>query len=525
MPKAKPVPDTTRGPGFTRRRLLLSAATLTGAAWLGSGAVSRALAEGSATDIPARSPLGLPTDLKNPREVLSSGGRFRLDLTMRQSEIELPYARAKLRLYEGEIPGPTFRVAPGDDMEITLHNDMPPNTDPSAVVLNTPNEFSTTNLHFHGFHVSPKGNSDNVYLQIHPGESFNYIVRLPEDHPAGNYWYHPHRHGSVALQVASGCGGMMIVGGALDEVPEVAAAIERVMVFQCPVVDPKAEDLDSYDTIWSLDAERFWLVNGEYRPRIYMRAGEVQHWRMLNAGDQQFLPMRLDGLELYEIGFDGNPYPEARQTDEIFLAPGNRMNLMVKALEPGSYTLRRPAFSQGKQPLDEVLMAEVIVLPANTARIAPDVKMGTELPKGPLPRNAILSDITDAEIVRTRQIVLGVSDVQGMFKDTVFTLNGAPFDPQRDDIVARLGEAEEWELVNTTPYPHPIHVHVNPMQVTKINGVPLADPQWQDTIAVPAAGTVTLRMRFTDFDGRFVMHCHILPHEDLGMMFNVAIQA
>ncbi|MEQ9259809.1 MAG: multicopper oxidase family protein, partial [Roseovarius sp.] len=464
-------------------------------------------------------------DLLNPREVHAAGGRFRLDLTMKQSEIELPYAKAHLRLYEGEIPGPTFRVAPGDDMEITLHNDMPPNTDSGTPILNEPNEFSTTNLHFHGFHVSPKANSDNVYLQIHPGESFNYVVRLPEDHPAGNYWYHPHRHGSVALQVASGCAGMMIVKGTLDEVPKVAAAIERVMVFQAPVVDPKAEDLESYDTIWSLDSERFWLVNGQYRPRIYMRAGEVQHWRLLNAGDAQFLPMQLEGLELWEIGFDGNPYPEARRTEEISIAPGNRMNLLVKAGEPGSYTLNRPQFMQGKTQIPEVLMAEVIVLTADTDRIGADVKMGTELPKGPLPKNRILTDITDEEIVRRRKIVLGVSEVKGMFKDTVFTLNGAPFDPKRDDIVAKLGEAEEWELVNSTPFPHPIHVHVNPMQVTHINGEELAHKHWQDTVAVPAAGTVTLRMRFTDFDGRFLMHCHILPHEDTGMMLNVAIQA
>lgn len=525
MPQVKFDPAHTRQNGITRRSLLLSAASIGGTAWLGTGVMTGAFAASSATEVPARSPLGLDGDLKNPREVNSVGGRFKLDLTMKQSQVELPYAKAKLRLYEGEIPGPTFRVAPGDDMEITLHNDMPPNADPSPAVLNTPNEFSTTNLHFHGFHVSPKGNSDNVYLQIHPGESFNYIVRLPDDHPAGNYWYHPHRHGSVALQVASGCGGMMVVRGTLDDVPEVAAAIERVMVFQCPVVDPKAEDLESYDTIWSLDAERYWLVNGQYHPRIYMRAGEVQHWRLLNAGDQQFLPMQLDGLGLYEIGFDGNPYPEARQTDEIFIAPGNRMNLMVKATEPGSYMLKRPAFMQGKAQLEEVLMAEVIVLPADSDRIAPDVKMGTELPKGPLPKNSILTDITDDEIIRSRQIVLGVSDEKGMFKDTVFTLNGEPFDPKRDDIVAKVGEAEEWELVNTTPFPHPIHVHVNPMQVIKVNGEPLPHKQWQDTIAVPAAGTVTLRMRFTDFDGRFVMHCHILPHEDLGMMLNVAIQA
>ena len=443
---------------------------------------------------------------------------------MEMADIELPYAKARLRTYLGEVPGPTFRVTPGDEMEITLHNNMPPNRDIGVPILNTPNEFNSTNLHFHGFHVSPKGNSDNVYLQINPGESFNYVVKLPEDHPPGNYWYHPHRHGSVAVQVASGCAGMMVVQGGLDEVPEVAAALERVMVFQAPVVDTTTNTLDSYNTIWDLATERYWLINGQYKPRIYMREGEVQHWRILNAGDEQFLPMVLPGLEVWAIGFDGNPYPEPEKIDTISVAPGNRINVMVKAGAPGVYVLDRPAFNQGKTPIPAAQMAEVIVLPADTDRVPSDVKMGTEIPSGPLPTSTVLTDITDDEIVRTRTINLGAKDVEGMFKGMVFTLNGEPFDPDRDDIVAKLGEAEEWDFVNLTPFPHPIHVHVNPMQVIKINGEPVNRKHWQDTVVVPAAGSATVRMRFTEFDGRFVMHCHILPHEDLGMMLNVNIQ-
>ncbi len=507
------------------RRALLMAGTAVLGTVAGLGRISNAIAQETPTDIPAQSPLGLADDLRNPREVWSADGRFQLDLPMQVADIELPYDKARLRTYGGEIPGPTFRVSPGDEMQITLHNNMPPNRDTAPPVLNTPNEFNSTNLHFHGFHVSPKANSDNVYLQINPGESFNYVVLLPDDHPAGSYWYHPHRHGSVAVQVASGCAGMMVVRGTLDEVPEVAAAVERVMVFQAPVVGTKTSELDSYETIWDLASERYWLINGQYKPRIYMREGEVQHWRILNAGDEQFLPMTLNGLELWEIGFDGNPYPEARQIDEIFVAPGNRMNLMVKAGAPGSYILDRPAFDQGKTPIPAAQMAELIVLPEGSDRVPDTIKLGTEIPRGPLPKNRILTDITDDEIVRKRSIELGAKDVDGMFKGMVFTLNGQPFDPKRDDIVAKLGEAEEWELVNLTPFPHPIHVHVNPMQVIAINGEPLKRKHWQDTIAVPAAGTVTLRMRFTDFDGRFVMHCHILPHEDLGMMLNVNIMS
>lgn len=478
----------------------------------------------SETHIPAQSPLGLNGDLKNPREIISVNGRFSTDLNMVIARYDLPYASASLRLYEGEIPGPTFRVSPGDEMEIALHNRFPPNPDHDPIV-NTPNQFNSTNLHFHGFHVSPKGNSDNVYLQINPGESFNYLVQLPDDHPAGNYWYHPHRHGSVAVQVASGCAGMMIVRGTLDNVPEVAEAIERIMVFQSPVVDPEIAKLDSYNTIWTLDSERFWLVNGAYQPKIYMREGEVQHWRLLNAGDEQFLPMTLEGLDIHEIGFDGNPLYEARETDKIEIAPGNRSNIMVKATKVGIYDLLRPAFMQGKTAIPEVKMAQVVVLPADTDRITENVKMGSRIPKGPLPKNSVLTDIKDDEITNRRQIVLGVQKTPGMFKDIVFTLNGEPFDISRDDIVAKLGDAEEWEFVNTTPFPHPIHVHVNPMQVTHLNDEALANKHWQDTVTVPAAGTATVRMRFTEFDGKFVMHCHILPHEDLGMMLNVNIEA
>lgn len=117
-----------------------------------------------------------------------------------------------------------------------------------------------------------------------------------------------------------------------------------------------------------------------------MRQGEVQHWRWLNAGDEQFLPMTVDGLDLFEIGFDGNPYDHARQTDQIMIAPGNRSNIMVRAPEVGVYELIRPAFTQGTADLPEARMAQVIVLPADTDRIPEGVKMGTRIPEGPLPK-------------------------------------------------------------------------------------------------------------------------------------------
>ncbi|WP_210259161.1 multicopper oxidase domain-containing protein [Agrobacterium sp. a22-2] len=479
----------------------------------------------TAKTTPAASPLGIADDLANPSEVHSVDGRLRTRLFMSIADVLLPSGPAKLRIFNESLPAPTLRLKAGDTLEIAFENRMPENPDTTAMVLNVPNRFNTTNVHYHGFHVSPRGNSDNVYLQIEPGHHFNYVVRIPEDHPAGNYWYHPHRHGSVSAQVASGAAGMAIIGGALDTVPEVAAAVERVMVLQAPI--PGVDGvLATEDPIWPpLNGERNFLINGAYRPRIYMREGEVQHWRVLHAGDAQFLPLTAEGLELYEIGRDGNPLPRAEIVDTVDLAPGNRVNLLVKATKPGTYQLLRPAFNQGKQPLDEIMLADIVVIPANDSRVAAGKPFGRDIPAGDLPKNRILTDIADSEITMQRKFVLGMSEVKGFFKDTEFTINSQPFDPRRDDVTAKLGAVEEWTLVNTTPYPHPLHIHVNPFQLMDSNGVPDPRKPWLDTVAVPASGTVRFRTRFTDFAGRYVMHCHILPHEDTGMMINVNIEA
>lgn len=507
---------------FSRRKFLQRSAamTLLGGTY-GAFSGGRWVSAGEAR--PEISPLGIAEDLVNPAELRSHNGRLKAELYMDITEVMLPSGPAKLRIFNGRLPAPTLRLMPGDTLEVAFENRMPPNADTEQMVTNTPNRFNTTNVHYHGFHVSPRGNSDNVYLNIDPGQRFNYVVKIPTDHPAGNYWYHPHRHGSVAAQVASGAAGMAIIGGALDSVPEIAAMVERVMVIQAPV--PGLEGLlTSEEPIWALDAERNFLINGSYRPRIYMREGEVQHWRVLHAGDAQFLPLTADGLELYEVGRDGNPLPKADQVTSVDLAPGNRVNILVKAQKVGTYELRRPAFSQGKQPLPDMLLAEIVVIAADDSRVARHIRFGRDVPAGPLPKNRILTDIADGEITGRRQFVLGVSTVKGFFHDTEFTINGEPFDPQRDDVVAKLGAVEEWTFVNTTPYPHPLHIHVNPFQVIDVNGVPDPRKPWLDTVAVPAAGTLRFRTRFTDFSGRYVMHCHILPHEDTGMMININIE-
>src|SRR5205807_5163695 len=133
-----------------------------------------------------------------------------------------------LRSDNGRLVGPTVRAEPGDVLRIRVDTRLPPVPERVVHDVNVPDGLSSTNIHTHGLHVSPEGNSDNVYLDIKPGRAQDYEIRIPKDHVAGTFWYHPHRHGSVALQTANGLAGALIIDGGLDAVREIEQAQERL---------------------------------------------------------------------------------------------------------------------------------------------------------------------------------------------------------------------------------------------------------------------------------------------------------
>ena len=187
------------------------------------------------------------------------------------------------------IPGPTLRLRRGDVLRIRIVNDLPPNRDPMPANIDQPHHLNTTNLHFHGSHVSPSGISDNVMRRMEPGESYDVEIAIPADHTAGTYWYHPHHHGGADVQVASGMAGAIIIEGDFDDVPEIAAARERLLVLGEVVFDAFGM-IESMDTLFPEHAVRFLTVNGQRAPTIAMQPGEVQRWRLA--------PRRLSGRHL-----------------------------------------------------------------------------------------------------------------------------------------------------------------------------------------------------------------------------------
>jgi FtsP/CotA-like multicopper oxidase with cupredoxin domain len=449
---------------------------------------------------------GLP--LLEPEVRRSINGELRTGLRAGYAYVDVGGHRLHVRTYDGMIPGPTLRARPGDVLHVRLVNDLPPNRDPHPHDHNLPHHFNTTNLHTHGLHVSPAGIADNVLRDMEPGQAYEIEVPIPASHLPGTYWYHPHRHGSANVQLASGMAGALILEGDFDDVPEIAEAREQVLIIQQLAPD-RFGTVEHFETVWPMDAARLVTINGQVAPTISMRPGEVQRWRIIQAGFHDYSPLVLDDHVLHEIAADGIALPGVRPRETILLTPGQRTDVLVQAGAPGTYALRSLPYDQELGPIRPWTLARVVV-----AGEALPMGLPTALPAPPH------ASIRDDELTGTRQLTFSARQPASGddFRDFEFVVDGRRFDPERVDQRIRLGAVEEWTITNLHDADHPFHIHTNAFQVVRINGQPLAEPIWRDTVNVTRLGSVTLRSRFEDFTGRFVLHCHILNHEDIGMM-------
>ena len=399
--------------------------------------------------------------------------------------------------YNGTSPGPTLVVRPGDLLRVTLRNGLG----------------RSTNLHTHGLHVSPEGTGDNVFRVVEPGATARFEYRIPPDHPAGTFWYHPHHHGTVADQVFGGLFGAIVVAG--DEEPVVDR--ERLLV----VSDTTLTSSGAVPAAGHMDAMlgregELVLVNGLLQPALEMAAGTTERWRVANACTSRYLDLMLDGLPWQLLGYDGQSLREPRDQDTLLLAPGNRVDVLVTPSEVGATSLGSAPYDRGDMGMgmgggmmgddssSPVRLADVTVTPGPG---------GSRSLAGRGPSTPPL-DLRSAPVDRRRTVTMtGGGRGMGMSE---FGFDGRTFDADRVDQRLRLDTVEEWTIRNTTTMDHPFHLHVWPMQVMGSEG---ADgPDWRDVVNVPAGGEVTVRIPVRRHAGRTVYHCHILDHEDLGMM-------
>jgi FtsP/CotA-like multicopper oxidase with cupredoxin domain len=448
-------------------------------------------------------------ELVEPEVRSSIDGELATDLRVAYAYADIGGYRLSLRAYEGSIPGPTLRVQPGDFLRVNLINDLPPNRTEMPLNMDLPHHFNSTNLHVHGMHVSPSGDADNVLRTMEPGQSYEVAIAVPADHTRGTYWYHPHNHGSADVQISSGMAGALIVEGDFAGVAEIANAAERVLILNEVMFDYQGA-IEVYDTLWPEAAPRFISINGQREPIIRLRPGEVQRWRIVQAAHESDLRLALDGHLLHPIAYDGIPHSRIDGLESLVMAPGQRADVLVQAGAPGAYQLQAIANDQG-YPSPTGTLAHVVVEGEPLTMSLPQT-----LPESPL------APVGDDEITGTRTITFSAIEPEvpaaATYQEFADLIDGRRFDPDRVDQSIRLGAVEEWTVVNDDSSDHVFHIHTNPFQVVAVNDEPVSETLWRDTVIVPRKGSLTFRSRFLDFTGKTVLHCHMMNHEELGMM-------
>lgn len=463
-----------------------------------------------------------------------------------------------LRSYNGEVVGPTLIVRPGDTLKIHLINKLPPeqhppNCDPLGNCNhNSPHNFNTTNLHFHGLHVDPTGSSDNVFIKLQPEDEFHYEVKIPKDHVAGTFWYHAHVHGASSVQVGSGMAGALIIKGDYDELPKLRKAKQRILMLQQIAYDEngRIENNNTYaPVIWDQEAEsRGWhiSINGQVMPEIELKPGEMQLWRLIHAGVRKNLNLKLVSAcnnnktkRLVQLAADGIPFRKKRVSDDasVFLAPGYRNDVAVKINRRGVYYLV-DASNDTDADLpdsycDEIRGSEPLMLDESAQNILARVVVKGQRLKMRYPSNNSMQTLNRPKSIAEQElsdrIELAEFDIDISVDPWVGLINGQAYDPNQPRYL-QLGSAQTWYVSSVFSH-HPFHIHVNPFEVIERdeNGE-IEDRYWKDTIIVNendvnngTNNTVELRMRYTDYSGSFVLHCHILDHEDHGMMEKVVI--
>jgi FtsP/CotA-like multicopper oxidase with cupredoxin domain len=465
------------------------------------------------------------SDLAEPAVRASVGGVLDTTLAARYGPVVIAGRTVQAEAYENSYPSPTLRFRPGERLRVKLENQLPAQSfDTAAAPAITGGRHPAhdaamiagvnfSNLHIHGMHVSPVGNGDNIFLTINPGQSFQYDYPIPTDQPPGMYWYHPHRHGLTDQQDGFGMMGAMIVEGALDRLPGIFGLRERLLVIHATQLTPQGTVVpgDQQDP-----TQYIRTVNGQLNPVIRIQPGETQRWRIGNTSADSFLNVSLDGNQLYQIASDGNTWAQPVAQNSIVLPPAGRAEVLVKCAVAGTTTFRTLPYVQGFINTPNVPLATVICEgPAWTPQPLPSTLLPVlDLRNIPLtgnngqPRQVVFSELGSPPCPPN-----GFCPV----------INGVPFDPDRVDIQVKLGTTEEWIVSNTSIEEHPFHIHVNPFQVTAINGNPVPLTGYLDTQSIPIGGSFTMRTQFKDFVGKFVIHCHILGHEDAGMMAVVEV--
>jgi len=429
---------------------------------------------------------GLPT-------YVSHDGVLNATLVAAPKAIVVGGVRLAASVFNGEYGGPVLEVKPGDKLNVRLvnHTSLP------------------INIHFHGSYASPAGHGDNVHTEVDPGTSFDYHLTVPRDQPPGLYWYHTHIHGLAEAEVNAGLSGAMIVDGVQARIPETAAAKTRLLVLKTFDVarpnDPGVTEL--HGVVQS--------INGAAHTEIHAQAGATEFWRISNQSANDYYHLYIKGASFRIVSTDGAPTQRDIPANRLDIAPAGRAEVMVTLPAAGDYPLMSGSTLTGTRHNKKVARELAIVKVTGVAPAIPAARPLVGVRRGPA-----APDLRQGPIALKRLIVFSEDADQNLYM-----INGRTFDHKRIDVRVPLGTVEEWTIRNDTDDMHVFHIHQLHFQVVSIDGEAQPFDNQLDTVRVPERGEVTILIPFTNPDmvGRFVFHCHVLKHEDHGMMANVEV--
>jgi suppressor of ftsI len=431
--------------------------------------------------------------------------------------------------FDGQPNAPTLRLSPGDQLKINYINDLPAKPQESCAISPC---MDMTNLHFHGLTVSPDAPQDDVLdMMAMPGQSLRYTVQIPKDHPPGLYWYHTHPHGESHRQVLDGMSGALVIEGIESYFPPLVGLPERVLVVRGRSIanDPQSGVL-KHSVELSSDIcgaepetpEEVFTLNGSVRPPIEIAPGERQFWRLVNASADRYLDLQLEGQTFEIVAMDGmpialhDPNHRTRIVDHVLLPPAGRLEAIVTGPEAGTpRRLISGCVDTGPDGDPNPAMVLADIVPRRAAGSIQKVLKSSRKP------DLKSLDLAAEEKAPPRFTVTFTEDKKG------FYINGKMFTPDAAPMLrAKVGSFQHWRIVNATRELHPMHIHQVHFLAYAENDMPIGNPLWLDTVNVPYGGSVDVIMDFTDpvIRGMSVFHCHLLNHEDKGMMAKILFE-
>jgi suppressor of ftsI len=431
--------------------------------------------------------------------------------------------------YQGDNTPPVIRVQPGRVLNVEYKNELAVHSKEDCLGHPCMN---MTNLHFHGLHVSPNAPQDDVLdMMASPGETLHYSVQVPPQQPPGLYWYHTHSHGESYIQDLDGMSGAIVVEGIERYAPEVRNMRERILVLRNRVLPTDTaerkrvmESVEMQTTQCGAAAEKpeaAFTVNGALRPKIDISPGECQFWRIVNASPDLYADLELDSVSLEVVAFDGMPLAyhdpkiRKRSMSHVLLPPAGRVEAIVTGPATDLHAaLRSRCFDTGPDGDSNPAMVLADIVSAPPANLQP------RPPLGGAPVYATFSPtvLKPVEASKPQFVVDFTEDKQGFYiNGQKFEMNSGPM------LTVDVGSLQHWRVTNSTKEVHPFHIHQVHFLVYAVDGKPVKDPVWLDTVNVAYGSSVDLIMDFTDpiIRGMSLFHCHLLKHEDKGMMAKI----